>query len=49
MMYGPTGKEPLVALHICIAPATKMNAARYKSPWENSALTQKISSTGQMA
>ncbi|PBP45708.1 hypothetical protein EWW49_15760 [Pseudomonas syringae] len=49
MMYGPTGTEPLVALHICIAPATKMNAARYKSPWENSALTQKISSTGQMA
>lgn len=49
MMYGPTGTEPLVALHICIAPATKMNAARYKSPWENSALTQKISSTGQTA
>ncbi|KTC64313.1 hypothetical protein AO262_01550 [Pseudomonas fluorescens ABAC62] len=49
MMYGPTGREPLVALHICIAPATKMNAARYKSPWENSALTQKLSSTGQMA
>jgi hypothetical protein len=26
-----------------------MNAARYKSPWENSAMKQKISSTGQMA
>jgi len=26
-----------------------MNAPRYKSPWENSALKQKISSTGQMA
>ena len=49
MMYGPTGTEPLVALHICITPVTKMNAARYKSPWENSALKQKISSTGQMA
>ncbi|WP_426143392.1 hypothetical protein [Pseudomonas sp. DWP3-1-2] len=49
MMYGPTGTEPLVALHISITPVTKMNAARYKSPWENSALTQKISSTGQMA
>ena len=49
MMYGPNGNEPLVALHVCITPVTKMNAARYKSPWENSALTQKISSTGQMA
>ena len=49
MMYGPTGTEPLVALHISITPVTKMNAARYKSPWENSALKQKISSTGQMA
>ena len=49
MMYGPTGTEPVVALHICITPVTKMNAARYKSPWENSALKQKISSTGQMA
>lgn len=49
MMYGPTGTEPLVALHVCITPATKMNAARYKSPWENSALTQNMSSTGQMA
>ena len=49
MMYGPTGTEPLVALHICITPVTKMNAARYKSPWENSALKQKISSAGQMA
>ena len=49
MMYGPTGTEPLVALHICITPVTKMNAARYKSPWENSALKQKISSTGHMA
>ncbi len=45
----PHRHRALVALHICIAPATKMNAARYKSPWENSALTQKISSTGQMA
>lgn len=49
MMYGPTGTEPLVALHIFINPVTKMNAPRYKSPWENSALKQKISSTGQMA
>jgi hypothetical protein len=49
MMYGPTGTEPLVALHICITPVTKMNAARYKSPWENSALKQTISSTGQLA
>lgn len=49
MMHGPTGNEPLVALHITLNPATKMNAARYQSPWDNSALTQKISSTGQMA
>ena len=49
MMYGPTGTEPVVALHVCITPVTKMNAARYKSPWENSALKQKTSSTGQMA
>ncbi len=49
MMHGPTGTEPLVALHICITPVTKMNAARYKSPWENSAMKQKISSTGHMA
>jgi hypothetical protein len=49
MMYGPTGTEPLVALHLCITPVTKMNAARYKSPWENPALKQNVSSTGQMA
>lgn len=49
MMHGPTGTEPLVALHISITPVTKMNAARYKSPWENSAMKQNISSTGQMA
>lgn len=49
MMHGPTGTEPLVALHICITPVTKTNAARYKSPWENSALTQKLSNTSQMA
>jgi len=49
MMYGPTATEPLVALHISITPATKMNAARSKSPWDNSALKQKISSTSQLA
>lgn len=49
MMYGPTGTEPLVALHLSIDPVTKTNAPRYKSPWENSALKQKNSSTGQMA
>jgi hypothetical protein len=49
MMHGPNGTEPLVALHICITPVTKTNAARYKSPWENSALTQKLSNTSQMA
>lgn len=48
VLHGPTGTEPLVALHVCITPVTKMNAARYKSPWENAALKQKIS-TGQMA
>lgn len=49
MMHGPTGNEPLVALHIAITPVTKMNAARSKSPWENSAHKQKISATSQMA
>ncbi|MCK2124204.1 MULTISPECIES: hypothetical protein [Pseudomonas] len=49
MMHGPTGTEPLVALHIAVTPVTKMNAARFKSPWENSAQPQKISATSQMA
>ncbi|BDM24244.1 cell wall-binding repeat 2 family protein [Pseudomonas sp. LRP2-20] len=49
MMHGPTGTEPLVALHIAITPVTKMNAARFKSPWENSAHPQKISAASQSA
>lgn len=49
MMHGPTGNEPLVALHIAITPVTKMNAARLKSPWENSAPKQNISTASQMA
>lgn len=49
MMHGPTGNEPLVALHIAITPATKMNAARLKSPWENSASEQNIIAASQMA
>ncbi|WP_449434868.1 hypothetical protein [Pseudomonas putida] len=49
MMHGPTGNEPLVALHISITPVTKMNAARSKSPWENSAYQQNISAASQLA
>jgi len=49
MMHGPTGNEPLVALHIAITPVTKMNAARSKSPWENSAYQQNISIASQLA
>lgn len=49
MMHGPSGNEPLVALHIAITPVTKMNAARSKSPWENSAPQQKISAASQLA
>ncbi|MDZ5601462.1 hypothetical protein SJI00_01510 [Pseudomonas sp. RP23018S] len=49
IMHGPTGMEPLVALHICIKPVTKMNAARYKSPWDNSATQQTLSSASQSA
>ena len=49
VMHGPTGMEPLVALHICIRPVTKMNAARYKSPWDNSAIEQTLSSASQPA
>lgn len=49
MMHGPTGTEPLVALHIAITPVTKTNAARSKSPWENSAYQQKISTASQLA
>ncbi len=49
MMHGPTGNEPLVALHIAVTPVTKMNAARSKSPWENSAQPQKLSATSQLA
>ena len=49
MMYGPTGTEPLVALHLSIDPVTKTNAPRYKSPWESSALMQKSGSKGQPA
>ena len=45
MMHGPTGNEPLVALHIAITPATKMNAARLKAPWENSASEQTIAAS----
>ncbi len=49
MMHGPTGNEPLVALHIAITPATKMNAVRSKSPWDNSAHQQKNSTASQPA
>ncbi|MNE75102.1 hypothetical protein D3C80_1712280 [compost metagenome] len=49
MMHGPTGNEPLVALHIALTPVTKMNAARLKSPWENSATEQNTIAAGQMA
>ncbi|MFK3906772.1 hypothetical protein ACI2KD_01740 [Pseudomonas monteilii] len=49
MMHGPTGNEPLVALHLAVTPATKMNAARLKSPWENSASQQNIIAAGHMA
>ncbi len=49
MMHGPTGTEPLVALHITITPVTKMNAARFKSPWENSAYQQNIIAASQPA
>jgi len=49
MMHGPTGNEPLVALHIALTPVTKMNAARLKSPWENSASKQNTIAAGQMA
>ena len=44
-----TGNEPLVALHIALTPVTKMNAARLKSPWENSATQQNTIAAGQMA
>ena len=49
MMHGPTGNEPLVALHLAVTPVTKMNAARLKSPWENSASQQNTIAAGQMA
>lgn len=49
MMHGPTGTEPLVALHIAVTPVTKMNAARSNSPWEHSAQPQKISAASQLA
>lgn len=49
MMHGPTGNEPLVALHLAVTPVTKMNAARLKSPWENSASQQNIIAAGHMA
>lgn len=49
MMHGPTGNEPLVALHVAVTPVTKMNAARLKSPWENSASQQNIIAAGHMA
>lgn len=48
-MHGPTGNEPLVALHLAVTPVTKMNAARFKSPWENSAIKQTTSAASQMA
>jgi len=49
MMHGPTGNEPLVALHLAVTPATKMNAARLKSPWENSASQQNIIAASHLA
>lgn len=49
MMHGPTGNEPLVALHLALTPVTKMNAARLKSPWENSASEQNTIAAGHMA
>ena len=49
MMHGPTGNEPLVALHLALTPVTKMNAARLKSPWENSASQQNTIAAGHMA
>lgn len=49
MMHGPTGNEPLVALHIAVTPVTKMNAARSKSPWETSASMQNIIAASQTA
>ncbi len=49
MMHGPTGNEPLVALHLAVTPVTKMNAARLKSPWENSASQQNTIAAGQTA
>lgn len=49
MLFGPTGKEPLVAIQLTISPHPEINAPRYKSPWENPAVTQKYSSEGQLA
>ncbi|MFG0682803.1 hypothetical protein ACF8GB_20130 [Pseudomonas sp. xss_4] len=49
MMHGPTGNEPLEALHLALTPVTKMNAARLKSPWENSASEQNTIAAGHMA
>ncbi len=49
MMHGPTGNEPLVALHLAVTPVTKMNAARLKSPWENSASQQNTIAVSQLA
>jgi hypothetical protein len=49
MMHGPTGNEPLVALHLAVTPVTKMNAARLKSPWENSASQQNTIAVSHLA
>lgn len=49
MLFGPTGKEALVGIKLSISPHPEINAPRYKSPWENPAVTQKYSSEGQLA
>lgn len=49
MLFGPTGKEALVGIKLSISPHPEINAPRYKSPWENPAVTQKYSTEGQLA
>jgi len=49
MFFGPSGREPLVALQLSITPKTEINALRHKSLREKPAITQTDSNIGQLA
>jgi hypothetical protein len=49
MLFGPSGREPLVALQLSITPKSEINALRHKSLREKPAVTQTDRNLGQLA